>query len=161
MIINLQYNSSEENVINKSIITRTSIEGVFKESTNVITPTFILEINYSYLRQYINYFEIPDFDRAYFITNVRVIGSNTIDDRTIDIVELTGKVDVLESFKNGILEQEAYIERQENLYNLYLPDTYVAVESGIKSIYKEFPYGLTEEELVLIVAGNSTRLIGT
>ena len=61
-----------------------------------------------------NYMQITTFGRFYFITDIRSIGNNRW--------EISGHVDVLNTYASGILNNDAVIKRQQNLYNLYLND---------------------------------------
>ena len=57
---------------------------------------------------------ISEFSRYYFIDDIVSIHNNVWD--------VSGHVDVLETYKSAILNQSGVIRRQQNLYNLYLDD---------------------------------------
>lgn len=146
MNITLCQNLSENNIINKSIIDVQSISAVIKGPISVETPVLLLQYNSSL--QDINYFKIPEFDRCYYITDVV--------DLTGGRYQITGKSDVLESFKADILGLTAIIDKQENpvLGNMYLNDgSFVSSEKEF--IYTHnFPQGFNENgEYILITAG--------
>ena len=83
-----------------------------KENTSLVNPTFILSrvsIVSGVIQQF-NYLYCPNFKRYYFVKDVKYgIGG---------MLEIECRVDVLTSFKDDIIEHEAYIERAEiQFYN--------------------------------------------
>ena len=66
---------------------------------------------------------------------------------------LTVFVDVLMTYKPQIKAHSAIISRQENLWNLYLPDGETfKTEQGMLVVQKEFPYGFTNGESFILLA---------
>ena len=61
-----------------------------------------------------NYMYIADFGRYYFIDDIVSINQG--------IWEVSGHVDVLETYKTAILANKAIVKRQQSKYNLYLDD---------------------------------------
>ena len=91
---------------------------VLKENTSIFKPTFILQTDI-YPGAF-NYIDGSSFSgRQYFITKVTSIGYNRY--------EVEAKTDVLDTWANGIKNNEAVVSRQENVYNLYLDDPYFHV----------------------------------
>ena len=72
-----------------------------------------------------NYFYVEEFRRYYYLTSF-IISSN-------QLATITGVVDPLYSFKDAIIENEAYIERNEFTYDANMDDPLFPVGS----IYKE------------------------
>ena len=153
MTIKLYNNLSENNIINKTITqVGSDVTATIKGDISVESPTLIL--NYSGNMHNINYFYIPEFYRFYYIT---------------DLVELTGgryqiqgKTDVLESFKQSILNLSVIIDKQENsnLIDFFLDDgSYVNENKEFQRVIN-FPTGFNEDgEYILITAGGGGGII--
>lgn len=142
----LQQNKSDSRYINKIITLITSLTGELKNQSSLLTPIFVIQPSSSEIVS-CNYFTIPVWNRSYFVTDIISI--------TNDLVEIHGKVDVLTSFSNEILELECIIERQESLYNLYLPDGDFRIEGRPSVTSLRFPGGPTRNTLTLIATGGS------
>lgn len=125
MIFTAYNNTSDTNVINKSIEKVNSFNCKLKENCSIKNPKLILENQGVPL---FNYGYIDDFKRFYYVKEVTSITKN--------IWEIDLEVDVLESFKSGILSNVAILDRQENLYNLYLNDEYMEVSTDTFTIDK-------------------------
>lgn len=111
--VNLCHNSSPVEKIGKDLDTGLDITGcVLKEATSILKPVVRIRTT-SDITTY-NYMYISEFQRYYFIDDIVSIHN--------DVWEISGHVDVLETFKNGILAQTAVVKRQQNKYNLYLND---------------------------------------
>lgn len=76
-----------------------------------------------------NYFYIPKFARFYYIENIETKGSHVI---------VTGKCDVLMSFKDDILASTQYITRSESRRSAYLSDSMLPIRSDHRYIMKPF-----------------------
>lgn len=137
-------NRSENNKIGKMLSQQTTLSGAFRDASNVISPRVTIEagnldgLNYAYIAQ---------FGRYYFITEKTALRTNLWD------VQLS--VDVLESFKNQILNLTGIIDKQENEYtNLYLDDGSFVMENKMANQIYNFPNGFNDNgEFILIVAG--------
>lgn len=152
MNITLCQNLSENNIINKSIIDVDNITAVIKGPISVETPVLLLQYDSSL--QDINYFKIPEFDRSYYITDVV--------DLTGGRYQITGKSDVLESFKNAILGLTAVIDKQQGAgqSNVFLDDGSFVAESKEFNTVLNFPSGFNSEgEYILITAGGGGGII--
>lgn len=140
----LQRNQSEKNALSKVVNDLATVTGVLKEDTSIINPTITIECDLSSF-SLCNYMTIPEFDRSYFVTNIRSIKNN--------LVEFSGHVDVLSSFAPYIRANRAIIEKQENAWNLYLDDGTFRVYQNPMVLTKMFPNGFNTLEFVLAVAG--------
>ena len=109
--INLYNNSSEPEVVDKSLSLQTSLQGQLKDNTSIITPTILMNINSIPTA---NYMYIPDFHRYYYITNIECVRNG--------LIQISAKCDVLMTYKSGIRACNALVERQEYNYNPYLVD---------------------------------------
>lgn len=110
---------SEKNKIGKTKDLVSTLQGTLKEETSLIDPSIVIE---AVAVPVSNYMYIPSFGRYYFITNIESVRNN--------LWRIDAHVDVLESYQNAIKENSALIERQENLYNLYLYDPEFLVQKN-------------------------------
>lgn len=60
------------------------------------------------------------------------------------------KEDVLTTYEQAIKNLECVVERQENIFNLYLKDTQLQVTNKTKRDVIKFPNGLTREEGIIV-----------
>lgn len=90
--------------------------------------------------------QIPQFNRSYFIEDCVLING---------LWEVTGHVDVLETYKAQILNNDAVIKRQQNKYNLYLddPDFRVYNNESIQTL--QFPSNNFMKSLQYILVTDS------
>lgn len=138
-----KYNSPNH-FINKQLIDVATYTGTLREETSVIDPAFDIETS-SDLSQ-MNYIWINELHRYYYVTNIVSVATN--------LWRVYCHVDVLMTYKPTILEHEAVIGRQQQLYNLYLNDgdTFKVTQRS-KIQQKKFPNGFTSSSYVMIVAG--------
>lgn len=137
MIAKILKTKSAPNVVNKTFSEVVTFEEViFKEDTSLLNPTIIINgvsNASSYTIEDIgtsNYFSIPKVNRYYFITDITMMSGGR--------VAITGKVDVLMSFKTDILGSTQLIVRQEKKTNNYLIDTDIPLSSKKQVIEHEF-----------------------
>lgn len=147
--ITLSINNSPNNKIYKDLTAITTINGTLKNSTSILTPTILIDVPVSTTLSTIstaNYAYIEYFNgRKYFITDVRAVRNN--------LIEIDLKCDVLSTYADEIVAQQAIIKRQENKYNLYLNDGSLQVYQNSTILTQPFPTGFTTNEYVLAVAG--------
>ena len=144
MEVILYKNSSENNVIGKSLVQIKSVECNLKNDVSVINPTFVLSYTDSILDS--NYCFIPKFNRYYFIDEIIPITG----DRSI----IRCKVDVLESFKDDIKSLTAIINKQETISDKFIDDGSWIVENKDFLQSYNFSNGFNDSgEFILITAG--------
>ena len=144
MEVILYKNSSENNVIGKSLAQIKSVECNLKNDVSVINPTFVLSYTDSILDS--NYCFIPKFNRYYFIDEIIPI--------TADRIIIKCKVDVLESFKNDIKSLTAIINKQEIIADKFIDDGSWIVENKDFLQSYNFSNGFNDSgEFILITAG--------
>lgn len=98
------YNVTDgENVINKTMTLKTTMEINLKRDVDIINPRLILIPNLPTGFSGINYAEIPQLNRFYFVDNITNI-SNTL-------WQLDLSCDVLETYKADILASKARLYR--------------------------------------------------
>ena len=120
----------KENVINKTKENEIVKRGTLKDVSSIYNPTVMIKNDSSILTQNYNYVEIPRFNRFYFIEDI------VIDD-VYSIISL--RCDVLESFKEDILNSTQIIGRQETAFNLDLPDNEIVFTNKKFKQIKKFP----------------------
>lgn len=145
MQLTLMYNSSERNVVGKTITSLFTVVATIKGDTSIIRPTFILQYDSDYLSN-VNYLYCPETHRYYYVDNINVLTGQRI--------ELECSVDVLQSFKTEILQQTAIINKQESTANLYFNDGSFVTDSRDFYTIKTFSNGFTQNgQYILITAG--------
>lgn len=131
------------NYLNKNF----EIFGYLKNSTSIVNPTIVVELKRDVVEKLIaddnnslikddenknivlldkllksNYCYISDFNRYYYIDDIVSIANN--------LWEISLDCDVLYTYKDKIIENEAFIDRQENLYNDEIIDEIRVYEQG-------------------------------
>lgn len=139
--------TSEANIIGKSITDIVTRSCTVKGDISHEAPVIILAYDGTNIEK-INYMKIPALSRSYFITDIINLTGGRY--------EIRGRVDVLESFKNQILNMKCIIDKQENqnISNMYLNDgSFISSEKEF--IYtKTFPDGFLDDgKYILITAG--------
>ena len=144
MEVILYKNSSENNVLGKSLAQIKSVECNLKNDVSVVNPTFVLSYIDSILDS--NYCFIPKFNRYYFIDEIIPITG----DRSI----IKCRVDVLESFKDDIKSLTAIINKQETIADKFIDDGSWIVENKDFLQSYNFSNGFNDNgEFILITAG--------
>lgn len=143
--ITLMQNTSPVNKIGKNLSSQLEVVGDLRSETSIIDPVITIECDLADLTN-CNYMYVPEFNRYYFVNNIRSIRNG--------LVEFSCHVDVLETYKDQIRANSAIIKRQENNWNLYLNDGTFKVYQNPIVITKEFPNGFNSQEFVLAVAGS-------
>ena len=144
MTILLQYNQTEKNSLDKNTTDIITLTGTLKAETSIIDPVIIIEYDLALLEN-CNYMTIHEFGRTYFIRNIRSVRNG--------LVEISGHVDVLTSFRQQIRENTGIIRKQEKEWNLYLNDGTFKIYQNPQVLTKAFPSGFSQQEFVLAVAG--------
>lgn len=142
----LYKNLSPVNKIGKNITDALSLNITMKDNCSVIDP--LIRIQTSTDLSTYNYMYIPALSRYYFIKNIETVNNN--------IWDIKAHVDVLETYKTGILANEAVIKRQQGLYNLYLDDPEFHVLNYERIQTYKFPANTFSKALkyVLVVNGS-------
>ena len=144
MEVILYKNSSENNVIGKSLVQIKSVECNLKNDVSIVNPTLVLSYTDSILDS--NYCFIPKFNRYYFIDEIIPITG----DRSI----IKCRVDVLESFKDDIKSLTAIINKQETIADKFIDDGSWIVENKDFLQSYNFSNGFNDSgEFILITAG--------
>lgn len=144
MKIILYYNSSENNVIGKTLSNVTELDGNLRDSSDITNPVILIT---SDTKPNANYAYIDNFNRFYFISEITAYRSNSF------ILKL--KVDVLESYKEQIKKLKVVLSETENTgKSMYLNSDIWIRNVKDKTDIITFPNGLSENgEFILITAG--------
>lgn len=145
MTINLYINKSEKERVTKTLSNEKTFTGTLREQTSIIDPVISIETTEN-ISGY-NYMYIPEFGRYYYIRGIDSVKNN--------LWRVSGHVDVLMSFKAQILENSGVIERQENKWNLYLPDPDFQTSNKTQIQTKKFPKGFGNRSYILVISGNN------
>ena len=104
MELNLYKCSDGDNVINKTLTEKLSINITLKRDVNITAPQIILmNDNGAFFNQY-NYAEIPELGRFYFIDSVTSLNNK--------MESLALRCDVLETYKADVLASKARFMRR-------------------------------------------------
>lgn len=145
--VDLYKNASPVEKIGKDLTDQQSITDVLlKRDTSILRP--VLLVNDARGVTDFNYMYISEFDRYYFIDDIRSTHNN--------IWEISAHVDVLETYKDQILSNQAVIRRQTNKFNTYLndPEWKVYADENVVA-YKFTASGFAKGlQFVLAVAGS-------
>ena len=119
--IELYQNTAESNRVDKSLFLThvTTISGALREQCSLISPT--ITIAYPKVPDF-NYVYIEAFGRYYFVTGVVSVRYN--------LWEISLECDVLMTYKDKLLECEAFIDRNENTFNPLIVDRRKVIEQG-------------------------------
>lgn len=143
MEIILYNNKSEKNKIGKDITLVATLTGSIKEPSSLIRPSIVIE--YSDPTAF-NYVYISQFGRYYYVSDVNILNTN--------ILMISLVVDVLESFKTSILSQHVIIDKNQNVFSNYLPDSNLLTLVKTKTDIINFNNGFLDNgEFILITAG--------
>jgi hypothetical protein len=132
--LNIYLTKSEATALDKTLEEKIELTGTLRDASNVLNPSIEIQASATTIANR-NYFEIPEFGRKYFITEITSTGYGR--------VIISGHVDVLSTYKNDIRKLKAVIARQENRYNLYIDDNLFKVDSRTIIQTKDFSGGGT------------------
>lgn len=143
--IRLQTNNSADNVADKDLSSVELLNGRLRNESSITNPSILIE--YDGALQNVNYFYIPQFQRYYFVTDIKSIRNN--------IYEISGHCDVLTTaFKLGNLSDcKGITKKQQKKNNLYLNDGSFRVYQDPIVTTQLFPSGFNSFSYVLAVAG--------
>lgn len=138
--------SDEKNRIDKSYSFAHTLSGTLKDNTSVTDPVITVESSANLSG--CNYAEIEEFGRLYFITDIVVKGAL--------LWEIHLHVDVLTTYKNGIISAPAIIAKSSNTFNMYLNDPSYKCYQDNYVFYRAFPSGfpIQDSHFVLTVIGD-------
>lgn len=146
MEVKFYQNTYDKRVINKTLGTAKTLSSCqLIDESSIINPVIEIDIDtalYGY-----NYAYIVYFGRYYYIDNITVIDGSRM--------RINMTVDVLMSFSSQILACNVNSRRNENNYDMYLPDDRM-IESRYIKYSKKFPTSFDDftPSYILITVGN-------
>ena len=148
MDIFLYKTESAPNVVDKKLTEVAHYTSVrLLDDTSVLTPT--IEVRESTIIDdlwSINYFYIPKFKRYYFVTDLTA---------TTGMFRISGRVDVLRTYKSELNASSQIITRQQNLQDKYLHDSMIPISD--KQEVQEVEFGETFDDsnslFILVTTG--------
>lgn len=144
MTINLFQNNSDKNVVSKSLTAKGTVTGTLREDCSIIDPVIKIEgISGSDL-PYLNYLEVVEFGRYYYITDIVLTGK---------LYECHCHIDVLETYKDQIKVLPAVIARQESQNNVMLTDGLIKTYANPEIEIRRSSGGFTDFQYIFCVAG--------
>ena len=154
MTINLYSNVSEPTVVDKTIISITSLEGVLRNESPISEPSILIECDDVAVSDLIraNYAQIPEFGRYYYIQECTQIRNH--------LWMLDLKCDVLKSFQQFILFSMAIVDQTTDegieRVNDYMADDSFVTTVKDKTDIIQFPDGFSSSpHYILITAGGT------
>lgn len=119
--LSLYQNTAETNRVDKSAYLSPvgTLSGALRERCSLVSP--VLTIEYPKVPDF-NYVYIEAFGRYYFVTGVVSVRHN--------LWEISLECDVLMTYKDKLLECEAFIDRNENTFNPLIVDRRKVIEQG-------------------------------
>lgn len=130
MNVTLYSNSSDNNVVDKTLTSIATKTVNMKEDCSLLNPSFILSANSLSELKNCNYMYVEDLGRYYYINNIQFMRGN--------IYQVDCHCDVLMSFKSQYRSKSAIIRRQQNNFNLYLNDQMYRVYNKERIQTKKF-----------------------
>lgn len=140
MTVTCYNNASPVNKIGKTLTQVNQYAGSLRGPCDIINPVITLETGN--IAQTVNYAYIAEFGRYYFIGNMTY-------DKT-GLVTIHCTIDAVETYKNQIKNLTAVIERQENIYDLYLNDPIFRADQQTHTQFIEFANGFGTTPTVLL-----------
>lgn len=135
--------TGEKNVINKKLNSYTStFINIKYQDLDVTAPTFLLKFidypNYNYLY-------VPTLKRYYFIDSINI--------KTENVYEIRCTCDVLESFKEDILNSNGLLTKSENV-NAYYGEYKSLNKKIINHYYSDKIININSTDKILITLGS-------
>lgn len=119
--INLYHSSAEEIRVDKTdyLTLISTLKGALRDIASITNLS--LEIYYEGFPNF-NYVYIEAFNRYYYVTDITSIRNN--------LWEISLSIDVLMSYKDGILQLKGFVERNETVVDNYIVDKKRVIQEG-------------------------------
>lgn len=129
MKVKLYLNLSEPHRVNKNLTLIAELDGHLREGSSVVNPSVMIDSTTNL--SLVNYIEIEEFGRKYFVNNVSVPVTN--------LWQLDCHVDVITTYYVLYRELPCVVARNEKEYNLFLPDDRFLVNTNRNYQTRVFP----------------------
>lgn len=150
MNVTFYKNLSDKRALSKSLTQLESVTAIMKDDCDILSPT--LEVSsFSSISQ-ANYMYIPNWGRYYYVDHITVSRGQR--------VIISAHVDVLMTYKSGILGCSAVVSRQQSKGNYYLNDPVYKTRQYKITTVQEFPNEMFTRDgsLILAVAGSESEV---
>ena len=144
MQLNLFQNNSDKNVMWKQITTKANLTGTLREDCSIIDPIIRVEGISGTDLPFINYCEIVEFGRYYYIKDIVLVGN---------LYELRCHIDVLMTYKDQLRNIPAVIARNEAVNNIMLQDGMIKTYADPIIEIRKSNGGFTDFQYIFTVAG--------
>ena len=146
MILNLYKTLDADNVINKTLLNKLTIQGFFlTNSLNIVNPGIPLQVINGVNIYDFNYLELPEFNRFYFVDSIENVNAK--------IFNLICSCDVLMTYKEAILNSNARVMRSLKTGDYYNGESLVNVKPTITTHLSNIVLDDTPS-LILTTVGN-------
>ena len=145
MQVKFYYNQSDDRQINKVLVDGATFDGKMRDQVSIMEPVIRFQ-NASLLRY--NYCYIEEFKRYYSIKSISAYREG--------IYDVTMEVDVLMSFRGGIVQLPCVVDKQTEAGNgdEYIDESSLVTDNMMFSTIHNFPSGfLSTPKYILITAG--------
>lgn len=152
MTISFYRNSSDNNKIGKVLTLIKSVDATLRDECSIMSPDILIAANISEFTN-CNYMYIPAWGRYYYIDGIVSVRNG--------LTEVTGNIDVLETYKESILNCEVITDRNEFVGDHYIPDERDVQFAKPLIDYYPFPDGFpnANDTVVLVASGGSGRVV--
>ena len=130
---------------NLSNVIKENVNIFYKDATEFIQPTIILDYDGSWNMRDVNYVYLTDKNRYYFVEKHSFQKGQKV---VYDLL-----VDVRTSHKEGIRALTCTVTRNENLKNGYLPDSSYKTYAYEQIVCKMFPNAINQDSIILMTVG--------
>ena len=141
-IINDDKRKLEKNLTN---IIKENVNIFYKDATEFIRPTIILDYDGTWNMRDCNYIYLSDKNRYYFVKSHKMLAGK--------IIEYSLEVDVLKSHELGIRQLRCTVLRNENLANGYLHDSSYKTYAYQQVTCKMYPKSINQDSIILMTVG--------
>lgn len=142
MLMKLYTTKTPNNTIGKVLENETEYNIKFKSQADRTKPVVVLmsetmiDFNYAY---------IPDFKRYYFVESIEVTPNK--------IYNISLRCDVLESFKNDILESSGFVNQQTTPNKYYNSDYQTEIKKEVDVIKSNVTLDTTKSTILVTIGG--------
>lgn len=142
MLMKLYTTKTPNNTIGKVLENETEYNIKFKSQADRTKPVVVLmsqtmiDFNYAY---------IPDFNRYYFVESIEVTPNK--------IYNISLRCDVLESFKNDILESSGFVNQQTTPNKYYNSDYQTEIKKEVDVIKSNVTLDTTKSTILVAIGG--------
>lgn len=128
-----------------SNVVKKGVNIFYKDSTEFLEPTIIVDYDGSWNMRDVNYIYLTDKNRYYFVNRHEFTAGKKV---VYSLLE-----DVRKSHIDGIKNLTCTVTRNENLKNGYLPDSSYKTYAYEQIVCKAFPNKFNNDSIILMTVG--------